>query len=364
MDHEILEQQHNNNLDKAILAGDSDTISKIIDMRAYPCSQYMYKISDIVTIRKIIHKWRNCTFDKPVNTDNMVSLLFSPDLAIVKEFLDYLVDPQTTPPIRSLIYGDIQYFGTSGQELSNPATKSAHDATLRIFLQYYPQLKKKYSGTVHYDPEKDYQYQQTYITSRILCRPTENVPTLKLMIDTFNHRDQSYLQDLFKKSCAINNVAVVKCALELNHDFYAEIKDGVVTNYKIRDVNMVLLKGKLDSVIMKIDNKISDSTKSIKTDSENICRMIGNKLKEIDGHISDAKIDRSNIKTCVNDIEEVHVKNLAEIKQCVKTIETMEDVNAKNIERLEHTGIKMSFLYAIMVVIIAALYFNIEAIIH
>lgn len=252
----ISQYQLNLYLQSAIQSNNIDTINKLLPYINLPKCDDLYKITDPSIIKTIMHKWKMHTFSSIVSFDpqsnakigesiaifedahasaQFTSLLKSTDPLIVKEFLDCLVDPQTAIPIKSLINIDMTQFGTADLLPHDPSRDIKHDEILLMFLQYYPQLKKKYYPMPGYNYQGDRARQRAYLSTRIIERPTENVGILKLMVDIFGNKDELFFQHLFRQCCDTNKIEAVECMLKLNEDFYAEIEHGYIVNYNIQN---------------------------------------------------------------------------------------------------------------------------------
>lgn len=283
-----------------------NTIDKIIDNLLCPNSRTLYKldVDDKRLIKKIINKWRTCTF--PDNFDSYIlSGLQSSNPIIVRVYLDYLVDIETRMPMKNIttwgsaLSMSLKHFGLNGgQSLHDSLENAKHDAILNIYLEYYPRLKKQYGVS-----DQDYAHQSSYIISRIKTDLLNSAAILKLMIQVFEHEAQSYLEDLFKQCCANNNVPIVKFLSEVNPNFYAEIQDGTIVNYKVQNAEITALNDKIDLSIAHMSEQIT---------TDKATTHLQNKM----------------ITECLNK----NTKNMAQLKDyCVDIIKSIEHDHAATI---------------------------------
>lgn len=286
-------------LTSAIDCEDYDAIDKILSNLYCPNPDNLYKITDEMCIEKIIQKWRayDCSF--PANFDsNILQVLRSGEAEIVIACLDYLVSDETYMPLTHIGAECMADFGMRG---------SKHDEIMKIYLEYYPKLKKKYryANVLTY---RDHKYQSDYIISRMTNSPEDSVHILKLMVNIIGHRDQTYLEDLFKQSCANNNVATVKCALEINPNFHARIEDGLVINYWIGNNEPKYMKDRI-----KILDEEIEQTKLI-----------------MSAHVAEMLKRGCEDKRCIDELREQNRMLKEMVDEKFKTIE--HTINASNAE--------------------------------
>lgn len=350
-------------LDSAVSTNDVDAVNKILINLKYPNTSYLHRVTDKRIIQKIIDKWQSYSFPNGC----IDSVLQSPCSTIVRMCLDYLIDPDTK--MSSSTFGShwwLQNVGcyiypTAENKLSHnnsnmysflhspksfdEARDAKHDEIMKVYLEYYPLLKKKYHDKL---PQTDYDAQLKYIIDRIQQRPTERIATLKLIIDTFGHNDHSYIADLFMQSCSTNKVPVVKCMLELNNNFCAHIENNVVANYKIQDTDIMYVKNKLNQTITgynswvtKLQTKMSNNECSTKIMFETIgshldaaSKQNHERFKDMNARMNDAIENITTNKQCCDittkkiqhgeSLDVAHVKN-----HCAKIIKKIRDDHAE-----------------------------------